>query len=510
MSERHPYLREAIRILAPLVILGLGAAGLGALWSMKQPPEPVTPEVKLLLVETRPVEVHGEGLEIVTDGIVVPARDVTIATQVAGKVVYKSEACEAGKYVSEGTVLFKIDAEDYRLEVERLTKERAQADANLQEVDLELENTESLIELSAEELRIQQRELQRQLQLRGPAVSESALDQARRAELAARNALLTLENQKRLLQSRRNTTEISRQLVEVRLEKASLDFARTEVKAPVSGVVVEEMVEEDSFVPLGAAMAKIEDTSAVEVRCSLQMDELYWLWRQPRPESDTPYRSTAFSPAPPAPGDASEAIPPPAPGQAAYQIPHAEVTVTYEIGGRHHHWEGWLDRFEGIGVDERTRTIPCRVVVPEPRKVKREDAQGAVSLEAGPRALIRGMFVKLRIHAQPDAPLVRIPEEAIRPGGKVFVVRNLQPNTAQTVDDVADEAGSVEIWSEGVMFEEKVQVAAVMNGMAIIDAGAFHLQAGERVVVTPVAMDNADDLRMIPPEGIVVREVTQR
>jgi multidrug efflux pump subunit AcrA (membrane-fusion protein) len=339
-------------------------------------------------------------------------------------------------------------------------------------------------------------------------VSPSALDQSRRAELAARNSLQTLENQTRLYQTRRNTTEISRQLVEVRLEKAQLDLERAEVKAPVSGVVVEEMVEEDSFVPVGAAMAKIEDTSTVEVRCSLQMEELSWLWRQPRPVADSPYRAAAFSLEPPPDGANEENTAPPA-GHTAYQIPHADVTVTYEIGGRGYHWQGRLDRFEGIGVDERTRTVPCRVVVPDPRELKREDANGVASVEAGPRALVRGMFVRLRIHARPDASLVGVPEQAIRPGGKVFVVRNIravprEPGESKPADENASRA-----WNEGTMYEEKVQVAAVMNGIAIIDAGAFHLRAGERVVVTPVALEHGDELRMIPPEGIVVWEASE-
>jgi multidrug efflux pump subunit AcrA (membrane-fusion protein) len=327
--------------------------------------------------------------------------------------------------------------------------------------------------------------------------------------LAARNALQTHDNQKRLLQTRRNTTEISRQLVEVRLEKAHLDLKRTEVKAPVTGVVVEEMVEEDSFVPIGAAMAKIEDISTVEVRCSLQMEELYWLWRQPKPETDSPYRATAFSLEPPGLLEAGEDHVAPKSGQAAYQIPRADVTVSYELGGRRYSWQGRLDRFEGIGVDERTRTVPCRVVVPNPREVTLEDANGAVSSDAGPRALVRGMFVRLRIHAQPDASLVRIPEQAIRPGGKVFVVRDITP--APDAETTAGaHASSDGARSEGIMFEEKVQVAAVMNGYAIIDAGAFRLRAGERVAVTPVVLDTGDDLRMIPPEGMVVREAPQR
>jgi hypothetical protein len=238
------------------------------------------------------------------------------------------------------------------------------------------------------------------------------------------------------------------------------------------------------------------------------MEELYWLWRQPKRDTDSPYRPTAFS-LEPAPGEAEQANPQPKAGQAAYQIPRADVTVTYELGGRRYHWRGRLDRFEGIGVDERTRTVPCRVVVPSPREVTIEDANGALSNDVGPRALVRGMFVRLRIHAEPDAELVRIPEQAIRPGGKVFVVRDIKP-AGDTDANGDEEMPSDRPWNEGTMYEEKVLVAAVMNGNAIIDAGAFRLRVGERVAVTPVALEKGNELRMIPPEGIVVREAPQR
>lgn len=442
------------------------------LWSLKEAPAVATPEERPPLVESVEVEPHREGLDIDIDGLVVPARDVTIATQVAGKVVYKSPLCEAGKFVTAGTVLFRIDAQDYQLEVDRLTKERAQADANLQEVDLELRNTEALIELAQEELSLQQRELQRQLQLRGQAVSQSSIDQARRAELAARNALQTLENQKRLLESRRANTQIARELVEVRLEQARLNLERTEVKAPVQGVIVEEMVEEDSFVPVGAALARIEDTSRVEVRCSLKMEDLAWLWRQPTPAADSPYQPAGFLVEPPGELLEADKDAAAAPGHSAYQIPRAPVTVIYEISGRRFSWQGVLDRFEGVGLDERTRTMPCRVVVPDPRAVKRLDADGGDSA-VGPPALVRGMFVRLRIHARPDATLVRVPEEAIRPGGKVWVVRDQRLHIAP------------------------VEVAAVVDGNAIIDAEASHLAVGDRVVVTPLA---------IAQEGMIVAD----
>jgi multidrug efflux pump subunit AcrA (membrane-fusion protein) len=492
MSVTRTLAGEAIRIAAPLLILAGGVAGAWFLWSLRTPPDVVEPEVRPPLVETVEARSHDSGLVIPTDGLVAPARDVTVATQVAGKIVYKSPSCEAGKFVRQDEVLFRIDAEDYQLEVERLTKEREQADANLQEADLEIRNTESLIELAREDVQLQQRELQRQLQAGRQAVSQSALDQTRRAELAARNTVQTLENQKRLLQSRRDSARIARDLAEVKLKKAQLDLARTEVGSPVDGVIVEEMVEEDSFVPVGSALAKIEDTATAEVRCSLKMEELQWLRRQRKPQAGGPYKPMRFTAdAEPETGFNGEASPA---EQLAYQIPRAPVTVIYEAAGQRFAWDGELDRFEGIGVDERTRTVPCRVVVPNPRSVRRM-APGVDGPLVGPQALVRGMYVQLRIHAElDDGALVSVPEETIRPGGKVWVARNIKPLAAES--DGAPRFSAL-------MFEERVEVAAVVDGRAILDAAASGVRPGEHIVATPLALER-DEQVLLTGAGLPV------
>ena len=67
-------------------------------------------------------------------------------------------------------------------------------------------------------------------------------------------------------------------MVVMLLMVASPTYAQ--ITAPIDGVIVLEEVEEDSYVNKGTLLVAIEDTSAVEVKCSLRMDELYWLWCQ--------------------------------------------------------------------------------------------------------------------------------------------------------------------------------------------------------------------------------------
>jgi len=95
------------------------------------------------------------------------------------------------------------------------------------------------------------------------------------------------------------------------------------------------------------------------------------------------------------------------------------VRVIYRLAGlndREYAWEGRLARYDGLGVDEKTRTVPCRVVVDEPMKRMSTHAHG-------PPALLRGMYVTIRIQVDPETPLLEVPEDAVQPGNIVWRVR---------------------------------------------------------------------------------------
>jgi len=85
-----------------------------------------------------------------------------------------------------------------------------------------------------------------------------------------------------------------------------------------------------------------------------------------------------------------------------------------------------------------------------------------------------GMYVRVRIHAAPDVPLLRLPEEAILPGGEVWMVR------------------------DGVLHRTHVRVAQMTKQGAIVYAQADSLVPGDQVVVSPMAA---------PLEGIKVAAI---
>ena len=459
MISRPLYI--AFRIIIPLLILSVGIGGFVFLMKLKKVPDRSQPERLLPLVETVTVEEHGGELTIELDGSVVPFREIPLSAEVTGRITYKSPHCRSGKFVQKGEVLFRINEREYQLEVDRLTHEQEQARASLQELQVQIESAEALVKLATDELALRTRELERVRSLaRQDAASDSDIDTAEQNEQLSRRTLVTQQNQVRLEKSREDRLQFAMELVGTQLEKAKLDLARTEVKAPTSGVIVTDPAEENSFVQPGSPLTTLEDNSSVEVRCSLQMDELYWLWQHDAPPAD----SLDF----PAIGTGTEKNNDQflrAATLAARGMPAVPATVIYELGGQRFAWNGKLVRYEGAGLDERTRTVPCRVLVQNPKEVSIRASSQKPSAVLAPQALLRGMFVTLEFHVDPRVPLFRVPESAVRPGDVLWLVR------------------------DGKLNRQVVSVARVVNGFALIPAATSDLHAGDRVVTSPLATE---------------------
>ncbi len=455
-----PRMQPIVRAVAPPVILALGIAGYWVLAAQRAVETQPAPDDAAPLVEATEVVAHGEGLDLTTDGVVVPYREITLAAEVAGRVTMKAAVAQAGNFVARGTVLLELDPRDYELAVKQAQQELEQAGTSLNELDVELKNVEEIARLAQEQLELHTAEYERQQKLaERRVVTATQLDQARQSVLQSQSQVIELRQQMQMFETRRTRLESLRDAAQLRLERAQLDLDRTQVTAPSDGVVVRDLVEVDSFVNKGTQLFTFEDTSKVEVRCSLLMDELYWLWLQ---------RSNGAPDGYPAAG--------PEPGRD-YRIPRTPATVIFELAGQKYAWQGELSRFDGIGLNDATRMVPCLVTVDQPRNVRLlnpGDGSPASGPPSGPTALVRGMFVTVRIHAKPKAELLRIPEETIRPGNRVWLI------------------------NDGKLHIADVRIVQRQDGFAIVrpkDAGNTpgrrRLTAGMRVVTSPLAVAEA-------------------
>lgn len=452
-------MNAVVRTIISLLIV---AGGVGAFFWLgepevyKRPPEaPIAPAVKLVSAEE-----HDGGIPFVVDGVVVPYRQIQLAAQVSGRVDFKSDACRVGRAVKKGDVLVRIEKRDYELEIKRLTEEVKQAEASLAELDAELKTTANQIASARLQLDIEKRNVQRSNDLVARRITSAAeVDDARKAELNSMNSLQTLIDQQNLQTTRRMRLESQKILGEANLDRAELSLERTEILSPIDGVVVSENVEQDGFVQTGSPVITLQDTSQLDVTCKLQMKQMHWLWQSGGGSS----------------GDLSQ----------AYAFPETPATILYNLGGSTFEWKGVVNRYDGAGVDNQTRMVPCRVNVADPLGVSSKE-EGTETYESPP-TLMTGMFVKVRIDAKPPIPLVRIPQKAVQPGSTVWVSEN------------------------GKLKEKSVSVATTMGDSLIAYQEVGGLQAGDQVIVTPLAtpveghdvvdIDNLPDDYVMPGSG---------
>lgn len=394
-------LRKIFSWVLPLLILGAATASFLALGSQKPPSRRAAEAPSAVAVRTTPVRKMEGRIEIDADGVVVPLREVTLSAEVPGRLLRKCESCRAGQFVRAGSVLFEIDPRDYKLDVQRLEGELRQAALNIEEIEEELAQNDQSTGLSLRQVDLARREVARLDTLKANRIiTETEYERALRDELTTTNVLTTLQGQKRVLTKRLSRLGEAQALASTMLERAELDLSRTQVLAPVDSVVVDDKVEQDSFVTKGTPLVTLEDTSAAEVKTSLRMDELSQVWGGSAADSD---------------------------GLGAYDLPDAPARVVFTLGERSYEWDGVLSRQEGRGLDEKTRTLPCRVLVKKPASVKAIDRYGATMATLppeAPRSLLRGMFVDVRVQVDVPQPLVAVPEEAVRPSGEMFVMRD--------------------------------------------------------------------------------------
>ena len=398
----------AFNIVVPVGLLALGAYAIVLMGKVEPESRPeadtsrdgrlkALPAVRV--VEVKRLNLDEQPLILNVDGVVVPFREAQIAAEVAGRITFKSTECEAGAVVKKGDLLMKIDRTNYDLEVSRITKQKEQAYQSIVELDQELANTRKLIDVAKKDMTIQQAEVDRQLALPRGFSSPRDIDQAKRGLLQAEQTKVNLDNQIKLLTSRRTRLEAAEQLAATQLEVAEVDAKRTEIRAPMSGVIVSEQAEENTFVNRGSPLMVIEDTTKVEVLANLRMDQLYWVLDQVKEQ------------------DPSE----PVNKNVGYQLPEVPATVEFDLTGRQgtvYRWSGKLAGYNGIGLDANTRTVPVRIVVDNPQEYV--DQNGEPHHTQGPTALVRGMYVRIKLNIKPKTPLVVIPALAMKPGNRIW------------------------------------------------------------------------------------------
>ncbi len=194
------------------------------------------------LVEVPTVPHSSEGLGIPAMGGVMPAREITLKSQVSGRIVKINPRFTEGEHLKAGEETLKIEDQDYRLAVAERRSAVVEAEYALK------------LELGRQDVAQREWELLGKEALQGPLDSELAL---RKPHLEKAQADL--------------------EAARAALKQAELDLARTVVRAPFNCIVRAKHVDLGSHASSQDQLAELVGTDRYRVRASVPVDRLKWI-----------------------------------------------------------------------------------------------------------------------------------------------------------------------------------------------------------------------------------------
>jgi multidrug efflux pump subunit AcrA (membrane-fusion protein) len=407
-----------------VLLLALAAGGVLALWlaSGKQAPERLAAHevvtvarfIEAPVLRVRPV---AKGY-----GVARPGATWQALSRVSGAVIYRHPELESGTMFSAGTRLVEIDPTDYELAIAEAEAQIAGLDAELDQLEIDQSNTQRLLEIERERLKLAERELDRiRTLVEQDAAAPTRLDEQETQTLSFRKVVQELENQLNVMPSRRKRLKAEIDRNQSLLTRARRDLGYTTITAPFDFRVAEVSVEQDQFVPAGHAMLSADGIEVAEVPAQMQLE---------------PFRRIIGSL--PVGGEAellSDKI----------DLTGIDATARLLTGGGAT-WPARVTRVEA-GLDPRIRTAQVVIAVDEPYRSARPPDRPP---------LVKNMYVEVELAGQPLPPMAVIPASAVH------------ENTVYVLD------------GDDRLELRAVEIGFRQNGLAMVAQG---LEQGERIIL---------------------------
>lgn len=310
-------------------------------------------------------------------GVVYPAQVWKAISQVSGRIISMHPRLKDGEIISKGENLLQIDPVDYELNL-------IQAETQLAELDVQLDNTKSSIKIEQRNLSLASKEFQRlQKLVNKGSVSRSSADAAERTMLISTAQVQNLKNSLSLL-------PLQKKLQQAKITQAQRDLANTQIAAPFNLRVAALAIEAEQFISKGQQMFSGDSVDRVEIITQVAMSSLKNLFNN---VTNLPKDIQALS-------------------RNLPMITGFKPTVKLDMGkDQFATWDAQFVRFTD-SVDSQTRTMGIVIAVDRPLQ----------QIIPGIRPpLSKGMFVEVSIAGRPQPDSIVIPRSALR-NGKAYMI----------------------------------------------------------------------------------------
>lgn len=361
-------------------------------------------------------------------GNVEPAITLHSMAELSGKISYVHPNLKSGETIPAGTLVVRIEAEDYALSLKQTEEDLKASQSSLNELDTEEKSARRSLELAQKNLEVGEAELARvrdvyQKQL----VAKSALDAEEQKTIQLRQQVEDLQGRIDGYASRRQSIEAQIARAEQEVQNRRTILGRTEITLPFDARIGAVSVDQNEFVSVGSLLFEAIDLKGVEISAQLSIGSMRKLIShlENRTMITRQFIQTG--------GRINESLGLDASVRLVNDMPEAV-------------WEARVLRISE-SIDPTRQTLGIVVGVDNPYE----------KIIPGRRPpLLKGMYTAVDLYA-PERPAMVIPRRAVHEG-RVYI---------------ADADDRLEI--------RPVEIQQVQGDLVIVGGG---LAAGERVIIT--------------------------
>lgn len=428
-------------ILNLLIFLVMIAIGIGAAKLLKKNKKSITHDTSAM--EAKPVDVitiskQAFSAHVIAYGHIEPSIVLQGKAELSGKVSYIHPELEPGGSIAKGTVVVRIDPDDYQFSLKQTEADLISSRASLDQLKQEQLSTSRSLKLAKDNLRFGMQELKR---VRGiwnkRLISRSALDLEEQKVIQLRSSVSDLEGKLATYRSRLDSAKaiISRSKEQVKGKETTL--GRTEIRMPFDARISSVNVQKGQFTPIGGTLFEAIDTDGVEVNAAIPIRQMRILL------SSLNGKTVTLDPS-----NMNKAI----------QSLRLEATVSLVGGSAKAVWEGRVIRF-AESIDPVRRTIGITIAIDKPYE----------NVIIGQRPpLLKGMYVAVKISA-PAYDAIVIPRHAVHLG-RAYIMDDKEQLAIRTLQ-IRSEQGETVVVEQGLEVGEQLIVndlIPVIVGMPLV------------------------------------------
>lgn len=225
------------------------------------------PSKNVEIIETRLIPFKAK---VVAYGNVEPTVTLNTLAEVSGKISYMHPDLNKGNSIAAGTVVVRIDPEDYKVVLKQTVADLAGNQSSLKQLEVEQQTTRRSLQLAKENLEVGEKELARIRTIWDrKLIARSTLDAEEQKVIQLRQQVSDLQGQLDTYASRKALVLAQTTRTEEQVKGQKTTLGRTEITLPFNARISEVSIEKDQFVNVGTTLFEAQDINGVEINAQL-------------------------------------------------------------------------------------------------------------------------------------------------------------------------------------------------------------------------------------------------